>query len=130
MFELRFLSAVALSLGTIALTVATAAVLDGGGEPEARTASCGLDAVPEVGISVLSCEDPYDVDGSRVWAIVTHDSHCIAETGAAAGPWELECDNGVDLTLDSSYDGAWTSCGIRVEPEVAADLSASCRLSR
>lgn len=131
MFELRFLSVLAVSLGVIALTAASIAIVENEGRaPAGDTRTCGLEPVPEVGVSVLRCEDPFDTGHSLVWAVWTHASHCVAESGAVPGPWNLECDNGVSIQLDSSYDGAWKSCGVSWRNDVRPDLSSTCMLTR
>lgn len=131
MFEQRFLSVLTVSLGVIALTVASIAIVENEGTALPRDArTCGLEPVPEVGVSVLRCEDPFDADRSLVWAVWTHASHCVAESGAVPGPWQLECDNGVSFQLDSSYDGAWRSCGVSWRNDVRPELSSTCTLRR
>lgn len=130
MFEQRFLSVLALSLGIIALTVASIAVVESALTEPTDTRGCGLEPVPEVGVSVLRCADPFDPERSLVWAVWTHASHCVAESGALPGPWRLECDNGVSFQLDSSHDGAWRSCGVSWRDDARHDLSSTCDLSR
>lgn len=131
MFEQRFLSVLALSLGVIALTVASVSLFDDAGTaPASAERTCGLEPVPHVGVSVLRCEDPFDAERSLVWAMWTHASHCVAESGATPGPWQLDCDNGVSIQLDSSYDGTWKSCGVSWQSDVRPDLSSTCTLRR
>lgn len=129
MFEQRFLSVLATCIGIIALSAASISLLKGA-MSASDTRGCGLEPVPEAGISVLRCEDPFDSERSLVWAVWTHKSHCVAEPGALPGPWRLECDNGVSFQLDSSYDGTWKSCGVSWHEEVRPELSSTCGLER
>lgn len=131
MFEQRFLTALAIALGTIALTVASAAIIEGDGQPTVDSGQrCGLEPVPEVGVSVLTCVDSYDVERSRVWAVWTHGSHCVAEPGALPGPWRLECDSGVHLSIDSAHDMSWTRCSVDTSDDPRTDVSSVCRVAR
>ncbi len=130
MFEQRFFTALALSLGTIALTVSGLAVLDDATSAADEGVSCGLEPVPEVGISVLSCPDPYDVDRSRVWAVWTHGGHCAAQPATPAGAPRIACDSGVTFSLDASPDASWRRCSVEVTVEVDESLSSDCHRVR
>lgn len=129
MFEQRFLVVLAMSLGVIALTVATLAVLETRGA-RSDAPGCGLDPIPETGLSVLRCEDPFDAGRSLVWAVWTHKGHCVTESGALPGPWRFACENGVRFQLERAYDGTWKSCGVSWQEDVRPDLSSPCGLER
>lgn len=130
MFEQRFVSALVIALGTIALTVATVTIIVGPAEPSsADVAPCGLEAIPDQGVSVLTCEDPFDVERSRVWAIWTHCRRCDTQPGALPGPWKLVCESGVTVSLDGA-GSSWTRCNAETGADARLDVSSECRLVR
>ena len=86
-------------------------------------------AVGEMGDEVLLASERDGHARDRVHGRLPHAVDVLLD-GLRPGPWQLECDNGVSFQLDSSYDGAWKSCGVSWRDDVRADLSSTCALKR